>query len=77
MGNISASRRLAALVAAIALLAASCSSTTRDDCERTPPEGKSMARLWNERILEAIRRDFPAPTVHSRNLFHLSAAMWD
>ena len=26
---------------------------------------------------EAIRRDFPAPTVHARNLFHLSAAMWD
>ena len=25
----------------------------------------------------AIRRDVPAPTTHSRNLFHLSAAMWD
>ena len=22
-------------------------------------------------------RDFPAPTVHARNLFHVSAAMWD
>lgn len=28
-------------------------------------------------LLDAIRRDFPAPTVHARNLFHLSAAMWD
>ena len=26
---------------------------------------------------EAIRRDFPAPTVHARNLYHASAAMWD
>ena len=30
----------------------------------------------NEQTLDAIRRDFPAPTVHARNLFHLSAAMW-
>jgi hypothetical protein len=32
--------------------------------------------VWNEVNLDAIRRDFPAPTVHARNLFHLSAAMW-
>jgi hypothetical protein len=25
----------------------------------------------------AIRRDLPRPTVHARNLYHLSAAMWD
>jgi len=37
----------------------------------------SVARIWNETLLDAIRRDFPAPTVHSRNLFHTSAAMWD
>ncbi len=36
-----------------------------------------MARVWNEVALSAIRRDFPAPTVHARNLYHLSAAMWD
>jgi len=28
-------------------------------------------------LLEAIRNDFPAPTVHARNLHHTSAAMWD
>jgi hypothetical protein len=33
--------------------------------------------MWNEATLDAIRRDLPAPTVHSRNLFHVSAAMWD
>lgn len=38
---------------------------------------KSIARRWNEQILASIRRDLPRPTVHARNLFHLSAAMWD
>ena len=28
-------------------------------------------------LLDAIRRDTPAPTVHARNLFHTSAAIWD
>lgn len=37
----------------------------------------SVARRWNEQILAAIRRALPAPTVHARNLFHTSAAMWD
>ena len=36
-----------------------------------------MARVWDEALLDAIRRDVPAPTVHARNLFHTSAAMWD
>jgi hypothetical protein len=38
---------------------------------------RSIARRWNEQALAAIRRDLPRPTVHARNLFHLSAAMWD
>ncbi|WP_169786940.1 DUF6851 domain-containing protein [Nitriliruptor alkaliphilus] len=42
-----------------------------------PPDGWSAARQWNEATLAAIRRDLPAPTVHSRNLFHVSVAMWD
>ncbi len=37
----------------------------------------SVARLWNEVILTAIRNDFARPTVHARNLFHTSAAMFD
>ena len=36
-----------------------------------------MARVWDEAILELIRLVIPAPTVHARNLYHLSAAMWD
>ena len=37
----------------------------------------SIARQWNEMVLEAIRADFARPTVHARNLFHTSAAMYD
>ena len=37
----------------------------------------STARVWNELIVYAIRKDLPQPTVHARNLFHLSAAMYD
>ena len=38
---------------------------------------QTVTRQWNEENLAAIRIDFPAPTVHARNLFHLSVAMWD
>lgn len=41
------------------------------------PTQHSVARQWNEVLLDAIRVDYPDPTVHSRNLFHVSAAMWD
>lgn len=37
----------------------------------------SVARQWNEVVLEAIRNDLARPTVHARNLFHTSAAMYD
>jgi hypothetical protein len=38
---------------------------------------ESIARQWNEELLSAIRADFARPTVHARNLFHTSVAMWD
>jgi hypothetical protein len=37
----------------------------------------SVARQWNDLMLESIRNDFARPTVHARNLFHVSAAMYD
>ena len=37
----------------------------------------SVARLWNEKILFAISNDLARPTVHTRNLFHTSIAMYD
>ena len=44
--------------------------------DRTESE-HSIARRWNEALLAAIRLDTPRPTVHARNLLHLSALMWD
>jgi hypothetical protein len=41
------------------------------------PLEKSVARIWNEALLESIRNDFARPTVHARNLFHVSAALYD
>ncbi|MFY9242122.1 MAG: FG-GAP-like repeat-containing protein [Polaribacter sp.] len=40
-------------------------------------DDKSIARIWNEALLEAIRGDFARPTIHARNLFHTSIAMYD
>ena len=47
------------------------------ECTRTDLHGHSVARVWDDAMLDAIRRDLPAPTTHARNLFHVSAAMWD
>src|SRR5260370_19539511 len=38
---------------------------------------QSIARVWDEQNLSAIRIDAANPPVHARNLFHLSAAMYD
>jgi hypothetical protein len=69
------------LVVAVAVAALpACTSSDgylMDDCTRHGLEGRSVARVWDEALLDAIRRDVPAPTVHARNLFHTSAAMWD
>ena len=37
----------------------------------------SVAREWSELLLEGIRNDFARPTVHARNLYHSSIAMYD
>jgi len=37
----------------------------------------SVARQWNEALLDAIRVDIGRPTVHARNLWHTSTAMYD
>ena len=41
------------------------------------PAAQSTARMWDERMLSAIRLDAPNPPVHARNLFHVSVAMYD
>jgi hypothetical protein len=37
----------------------------------------SVAHQWNVMLLSAISRDLARPTVHARNLWHTSAAMYD
>jgi hypothetical protein len=37
----------------------------------------SVARQWNEVLLEGVRNDLARPTVHARNLFHTSVVMYD
>lgn len=37
----------------------------------------SVARLWNEQLLAAIRRNVPHPPAHARNLFHTAVSMYD
>ncbi|HZJ48932.1 MAG TPA: vanadium-dependent haloperoxidase [Acidimicrobiia bacterium] len=72
--------RWIATLLALGLVAGGCSGGALDEPECPPiaehPEW-SVARRWNEVLLDAIRRDLPAPTVHARNLYHTSAAMWD
>lgn len=41
------------------------------------PADVSIARFWNELTLASIRRAMPEPTVHARNLYHLSLAVHD
>src|SRR5436190_5215379 len=37
----------------------------------------TVARIWDEQLLHAISIDTARPTVHARNLFSLSTAMYD
>src|SRR5437016_5221519 len=37
----------------------------------------SVARVWNERALAAIRADTPHPPAQARNLFSVSVCMYD
>ena len=81
---------LVAIGSTLALLAAACAGGGSGPSEGVVADGnfdgacvpisneeESVPRLWIEATLDAIRADFPAPTVHARNLWHLSAAMWD
>ena len=66
-------KRLIVALSLVLLLAPSAAVTNPDGSVRA----ESIAREWNELLLDAIRIDTPRPTVHARNLFHVSAAMYD
>ena len=55
---------------------ADCNSEEITD-EETDATNHSVARKWNELLLKSIRKDFARPTVHARNLYHTSIAMFD
>ena len=40
-------------------------------------QDNGVPKQWMEILLEGIRNDFARPTVHARNLYHLSTAMYD
>ena len=62
--------RLRSISLAGLVLVASCTTTNvRAD--------ESVARIWDEQLLHAISIDTARPTVHARNQWHLSMAMYD
>jgi hypothetical protein len=71
---------LLAIVVTVGIVAAGVSrvipTPNRCPAVASHPEW-SVARRWDEALLDAIRRALPNPPVHARNLFHLSVAMWD
>lgn len=74
VGVFGSPRRLVASVAiGAAVLLASAGTAQAGGVQ---PD-RSVARLWNEAMLEAIRKDTPRPPVHARNLLHVSAGMYD
>ena len=68
---------LALTASLVASPASASAAPAKAACIPTADRSHSVARLWDEALLDAIRRDTPRPTVHARNLYHTSAAMWD
>lgn len=80
--SVMAHRLLPVAVASLLVgsLVAACAAVPPErlaDCTPADRGGRSVARIWDEQTLELIRQVVPAPTVHARNLFHVSVAMWD
>jgi hypothetical protein len=45
--------------------------------ETSDARDPSVAGLWNQALIFSIRNDFARPPIQARNLFHVSAAMYD
>jgi hypothetical protein len=59
------------------LLLTSCGNDSDTTVLTEDNRDPSIARMWVEILLDGIRNDFARPTVHARNLHHISAAMFD
>jgi hypothetical protein len=68
--------RAAAALVSCGLVLTGCENA-KDGPQTEDTRNPSVARLWNEALLQSIRKDLARPTVHARNLFHVSAAMYD
>lgn len=69
---------LVAIVTVTGIGAVTYSKLTEPSCPASAEHPEwSVARRWDEALLDAIRRALPNPPVHARNLFHVSVAMWD
>jgi hypothetical protein len=84
LARLTSRRRLAfaALLVSVVVVAGALAVSrpwqTSPTCTRTVAHAEwSVARNWDEALLDAIRRALPNPPVHARNLFHTSVAMWD
>lgn len=69
--------RLPLGMVAMALCLTACVDSDEPLALTTDDRNPSVARLWNEALLASISRDVARPTVHARNLWHVSAAMYD
>jgi hypothetical protein len=67
----------AAAILATAVLAFTSQRSLPPSCRTIAHPEWSVARQWDEALLDAIRRALPNPPLHARNLFHTSVAMWD
>eukprot|EP01128_Nolandella_sp_AFSM9_P003610 TRINITY_DN156_c0_g1_i2.p1 TRINITY_DN156_c0_g1~~TRINITY_DN156_c0_g1_i2.p1 ORF type:complete len:951 (-),score=268.55 TRINITY_DN156_c0_g1_i2:105-2957(-) len=64
-------------LAIVAALLCALILTVRADVGDPSTRAHSIARQWNDILLDCIRSDSARPTVHARNLWHTSLAMWN
>jgi hypothetical protein len=71
--------RTGVLALALSTSVAGCDAFDDSGSRPLTPDDRevSVARIWNEVLLEGIRNDYARPTAHARNLWHSSAAMYD
>ncbi len=64
------------IVVAATLCLAACENSETQQPLAEDNRDPSVARQWNEVLLESISRDLASPIKHARNLWHISAAMY-